>query len=176
MTDAIISRIQVNITQETIMNTMSEVGHAIAEYIVGNTIVTFSWSGQKPNPGAPPPFLNDPVTSYSTTDLSGDFELHPTGTNDPVQSGIILGTEITQKVSTLLVNPNSAWTVPPITLLCPTIVLTPSGTNNFRGHWTAWCSIIVPKVLLAINPSPLMGSHGSYTAPTGSGAVMTAIV
>jgi hypothetical protein len=100
--------------QNTANQFMPELGHAIARYLTKNTSVMYSWSGIQP--GTPP--VPDPVVSYTTKQVVGDFACSPTGVSDPVTHGIILGKQITDGIRTFKIMPASGWVVPPGGFLC----------------------------------------------------------
>jgi hypothetical protein len=172
LANVIMSEIKGNITKSNIMQTLPTVGHAIAKYLCKNTDLIYSWSGIMP--GAPP--TPDSVAMYQTKNVSGDILLYPTGTLDPVTTGIILGKQITDGIKTFIITANPTWLVTPGKFKAsPNIVLPPTAMSEFSRHWLLWATVIINTYRTYINPSPLMGTHGSFLAPPGAGAVMTSI-
>jgi hypothetical protein len=172
LANAIYSEVRGSITRNNIMQTLPTVGHAIAKYLCKNTDVVYSWSGMIP--GSPP--IPDPVITYTTKNISGDIILTPTGVLDPVMNGIILGRQITAGIKTFIITAASGWAVTPGKFRAsPDIVLPPTAVADFSKHWLLWAAVIITTYITYINPSPLMGTHISYLAPPGAGAVMTSI-
>ena len=154
------------------LKTMPEIGHAIASYLTKNTSVRYVWSGILP--GTPQIF--DPITSYVTTSIVGDFACSPTNVSDPVLNGIFLGKQITDGIRKFKIMPASGWLVSPGGFLCaPNIVLPPIPIKDTYRYWLFQSNIILTFYKTWITPTPLMGSHGSYLAPPGAGAVMSQI-
>lgn len=152
--------------------TMQAIGHAIARYIVKNTSVKFNWNGIMP--GSPP--STDSATTYTTTKLSGDFICSPTGTTDPTRHGILMGKQITDGIKKLLIYPASGWLLPPTGFLClPSIVLQPYPTRNQYQYWLFESKIILKYLKSWVKNVPLMGAHGAFIAPAGTGAIMNKI-
>jgi hypothetical protein len=153
-------------------NIMEMMGHAMAKYLCANTEVLFSWSGKLPSD----PYPSDPVTSYITMDVQGDFYLVHTKTNNPWAATAHLAKQIQKECGNLTVGPKEGWKVPRIKLnnhSPPPIV--PTRSNNQLTSMIRLCTWVITKYKTYINPSPLMGNHISFTAPPGSGAVMQSI-
>jgi hypothetical protein len=151
---------------------MPELGHAIARYLTKNTSVMYAWSGIQP--GTPP--VPDPVVTYTTKQVVGDFACSPTMTPDPVTHGIILGKQITEGIRTFKIMPASGWAVPPGGFLCaPQIILPPYPQADTYQYWLMQSSVILTFYKMWIKPTPLMGAHGSFIAPPGAGAIMSLI-
>jgi hypothetical protein len=151
---------------------MAGLGHAIASYLTRNTSVVFSWSGIQPGTTPAP----DPVLAYTTNQIVGDFVCSPTGTSDPLMHGMSLGKQITDGIRTFKIMPASGWAVPPGGFLCaPPIVLPPCPQKDTYQYWLTQSNIILTFYKAWINPVPLMGTHGSFLAPPGSGASMKLI-
>jgi hypothetical protein len=152
--------------------TMPELGHAIAKYLTKNTEVKYTWSGMIP--GSPP--TPDPATSYVTTNIVDDFICTPTLTLDSFLSGVKLGQQITDGIRNFKISPAAGWLLPPGGFLCaPSIVLPPYPMLNSFSYWQFQANIILGFYKAWIKPLPLQGTHGSYLAPPGMGAVMTLI-
>jgi len=172
LANEIVNSIHSKITSKNINKIMSEIGHAIARYLTKNTSVKYTWSGIMP--GSPP--TPDSVTSYVTTNMVGDFTCSPTNVSDPIMHGVILGKQITDGIRKLKIFAASGWVVPPGGFLCaPSIVLPPCPQKNDYQYWLSQSKTILGFYKLWINPKPLTGAHGSYSAPPGAGAVMTKI-
>jgi hypothetical protein len=151
---------------------MPELGHAIARYLVKNTSVMYAWSGVQP--GSPP--VPDPVVSYTTNQITGDFACSPTGASSPITHGIILGKQITDGIKAFKITPASGWAVPPGGFLCaPPIILPPCPQKGTYQYWLAQAGVILTFYKAWIKPDPLMGTHGAFLAPPGSGASMKLI-
>jgi hypothetical protein len=151
---------------------MPKLGQAITKYLTKNTMVTYSWSGIMP--GVPP--VPDPVVMYTTTQIVGNITLSPTGAIDPVTHGMILGKQITDGIKTFQIMPAPTWTVPPGSFLCaPQIILPPCPMSDTYQYWLSQSTVILTFYKAWIKPTPLMGSHTSFLAPPGAGAIMTMI-
>lgn len=169
MADYVIGEMRHGASSQGIMEKM---GHAMAKYLCGNTEVLFSWSGKLPSDPYPP----DPVISYVTADVQGDFNFKHTMTNNPDSSAQNIARQIQKECGNLTVGPKEGWNVPRITLnnhSPPPIQ--PTKSNDQLVSMRKLCTWIITMYKTYINPSPLMGSHGAYLAPPGSGAVMQSI-
>jgi predicted aconitase with swiveling domain len=172
LANVIMSEIKGNVTKANIMQTLPTIGHAIAKYLCRNTDIIYSWAGIMPGT----PSVPDPVVVYQTKNVAGDIFLMPTGTLDPVTTGIMLGKQITDGIKTFIITANPAWLVTPGKFRAsPDIVLPPTAITEFSQHWLLWATVIINTYKTYINPSPLTGAHGSFLAPPGAGAVMTSI-
>jgi len=159
-------------TKNMVAMTMPELGHAIARYLTKNTSVMYIWSGMIP--GTPP--VPDPVVSYVTTKVVGDFVCTPTNTPDPITHGIILGKQITDGIRTFKIFPAIGWAVPPGGFLCaPNIVLPPYPMKDTYKYWLFESEVILRFYKMWIKPLPLMGTHAAFLAPPGAGAIMSMI-
>jgi hypothetical protein len=151
---------------------MVKLGQAITKYLTKNTMVMYSWSGIMP--GTPP--VPDPVVMYSTTQIVGSINLRPTNVPDPVTHGILLGKQITDGNKTFQIMPAPTWTVPPGGFLCaPPIILPPTPIKDAYQYWLAQSTVILTFYKAWIKPTPLMGSHTTFLAPPGVGAIMSMI-
>ncbi|MHC6202226.1 hypothetical protein ACYULU_03420 [Breznakiellaceae bacterium SP9] len=151
---------------------LPEIGHAIARYLTKNTDVMYSWIGIQP--GVPP--ISDPVVAYTTTQILGDITCSPTQTNDPIMHGMKLGKQITDGIKTFQIMPAAGWVLPPGDFLCtPAIVLQPCMKPDIYSYWLFESDIILTFYKAWIKSVPLMGSHGTFLAPPGSGAIMSLI-
>jgi hypothetical protein len=149
-----------------------ELGHAIAKYLTKNTEVKYVWSGMIP--GSPP--TPDPVISYKTTKVVGDFICSPTFTSDSFLHGVKLGKQITDGIRKFKIFPADGWLVSPGGFLCaPSIVLPPYPTLDSFSYWLFQAGIILNYYKAWLKPDPLQGSHGPYLAPPGDGAIMSLI-
>ena len=147
-------------------------GHAMAQYLCDNTEVLFSWSGVLPSNPYPP----DPVVSYITTDVQGDFSFTHSLTNDPVSAAAHLAEQFRQQCGSFTVGPDAAWMVPLTTFNKHSPpVLIPTGSNDQLISMRLLCTWILTMYKTYINPTPLLGSHGAFLAPPGVGAVMQSI-
>jgi hypothetical protein len=169
LANEIVNSIKGKITnQNAASQFMLELGHAIARYLTKNTSVTYAWSGIQP--GSPP--VPDPVITYTTKQVVGDFACSPTGVSDPVTHGIILGKQITDGIRTFKIMPAFGWAVPPGGFLCsPPIILPPCPKKDIYQYWLTQSTIILMFYKAWIKPTPLMGTHGAFLAPPGVGAV-----
>jgi hypothetical protein len=169
MADFVIGEMRHGASSQNIMEMM---GHAMAKYLCANTEVLFSWSGNLPYD----PYSADPITSYITTDVQGDFNLVHTKTNNPYASAIHLAKQIQKECGNLTVGPKEGWEVSRIKLnnhSPPPIA--PTKSNDQLISMRKLCTWIITMYKTYINASPLMGSHRLFTAPPGSGAVMQSI-
>jgi hypothetical protein len=149
-----------------------ELGHAIAKYLTKNTVVKYVWSGMIP--GSPP--TPDPITSYVTTKIVGDFICSPTLTSDSFLHGVKLGKQITDGIQKFNIFPAEGWLVPPGGFLCaPSIVLPPYPAQDSFSYWLFQSGIILSFYKAWLKPVPLQGMHGPYLAPPGAGAIMSLI-
>ena len=152
--------------------TMQEVGHAIAKYLPKNTSVMYSLVGLMP--GSPP--TPDPVVSYVTNQIVGDFICTLTQVNDLVLHGIKLGKQITDGIQQFQIFPGAGFTVSLGGFLCaPPIILPPYPAQNKMQYWIFQSSIILTCYKAWIKPNPMMGSHSPYLAPPEAGAIMSLI-
>jgi hypothetical protein len=169
MADFIISEMRHGASSQNIMELM---GHAMAKYLCEHTEVLFSWSGKLPAD----PYTPDPVTSYVTADVQGDFHLVHTRTNNPWTGTAHLAKQIQKECGNLTVGPKDGWDVPRITLnnhSPPPIV--PTWSNDQFVSMRKLCTWVITMYKTYINPSPLLGMHKTFFAPPGSGAVMQRI-
>jgi hypothetical protein len=151
---------------------MPELGHAIARYLTKNTSVMYSWVGIQPGTSPVP----DPVVTYTTTQITGDFTCSPTQAKDPVMHGIKLGKQITDGIQKFKIMPAAGWAVPPGGFLCaPPIILPPCPQKDTYQYWLMQSAIILTFYRMWIKPAPLTGSHGPFLAPPGAGAIMNLI-
>jgi hypothetical protein len=173
LANEIVNSIKSKITNQNAANQfMPELGHAIARYLTKNTSVLYAWSGIMP--GSPP--VPDPVVTYTTRQIVGDLVCSPTQAKDPVMHGIKLGKQITDGIKTFKIMPAAGWAVPPGGFLCaPPIILPPVPQKDIYQYWLMQSTIILTFYKAWIKPTPLTGSHGSFTAPPGAGAVMNLI-
>ena len=172
LANEIVNSIRGNVNSNNTMRTMPELGHAIARYLTKNTTVRYIWSGMIP--GTPP--IPDPVATYATTRIVGDFSCLPTSRLDPVMYGIIMGKQITDGIRTFQIFPADGWLVPSGGFLCaPNIVLPPCLIRDTYQYWLFQAGVILTFYKAWIRPTPLMGSHGVYLAPPGAGAIMSQI-
>jgi hypothetical protein len=169
MADFIIAEMRKGGSSQNIMEMM---GHAMAKYLCDNTEVLFSWSGNLPYD----PYSPDPVTSYITRDVQGDFNLVHTKTNNPEAATRHLAKQIQKECGNFTIGPKDGWSVPRIKFnnhSPPPIV--PTKSNDQRIAMRKLCTWVLTMYKTYINPSPLMGSHGQFTAPPGAGAIMQSI-
>ena len=173
LANEIVSSIQSKVnTKNAVAKTMPELGHAIARYLTKNTSVMYSWSGMTPGSSPSP----DPVVSYVTTKVVGDFACTPTNTSSPVMHGIILGKQITDGIRTFKIFPADGWVVTPGGFLCaPIIVLPPHPMKDTYKYWLYESEVILRFYKMWIKPTPLMGTHSAFVAPPGAGAIMNSI-
>jgi hypothetical protein len=149
---------------------MRELGHAIARYLTRKTTVKYTWAGQIP--GTPP--TPDPVTSYTTKKVTGDFICTLTHARSPVLHGIRLGKQITDGIRKFSIFPEAGWVVPTGKFLCsPAIVLPPYPTLNESKYWVFQSGVILRYYTAWVNPALLPGTHGYYIGAPG--AVMSNI-
>jgi len=172
LANEIMNSFRCRLTSNNAMKAMPELGHAIARYLTKNTSVKYSWSGVMPGI----PSIPDPITSYITTQILGDFSCSPTNTLDPVKHGTLLGKQITDGIRKFKIFPAPGWSVPPGDFLCaPNIVLPPYPTNDPYKYWLYEAGVILKFYKKWVKPTPLMGSHISFLAPPGGGATMNQI-
>ena len=166
MADFIIAEMRNGGSSQSIMALM---GHAMAKYLCDNTEVEFSWNGRSGT-------STDPVTSYITTDVQGDFSFVHTRTNNPHRACAHLAEQIRSECGKLTIGPASGWTLPRITLnnhTPPPIV--PTRSNDQRTSMLRICNWVITMYKTYINPTPLMGTHRGFSAPSGAGAIMRRI-
>jgi len=166
MAHFIIAKMREGNSGQTIMALM---GHAMAEYLCANTEVEFSWSGIAG-------LSSDPVTSYITKDVKGDFDFVHTRTNKPFPACAHLAEQFRKECGNLTIGPASGWSVPRIVFnnhTPPPIV--PTRTNKQLDSMIKICNWVITMYKTYINATPLMGSHGGYSAPSGEGAIMKRI-
>ena len=169
MADFVIAEMRPGESSPIIMKLM---GHAMAKYLCDNTEILFSWSGMLPSH----PFTPDPVVSYVTTDIVGDFNFVHSKTNDPMAAAAHLAEQVRKECGILSIGPQAGWAVPRTILnnhSPPPIV--PTGSNDQLISMRRICTWIITMYKTYINPAPLMGSHGPFLAPPGVGAIMQSI-
>jgi hypothetical protein len=162
----ILNSIRGKVNNKNMVDTnMSELGHAIARYLCRETEVKYSWIAQIPDTPPTP----DPVTSYTTKKITGDFICNPTRMSNPVMHGVILGNQITTGIRKLQIFPAAGWTVPPGKFLCsPPIVLPPYPSSDSSQYWLYGAGVILRYYKMWINPQPLAGTHGPYIGMPGA--------
>ena len=167
MADYVITQMRSGASSQSIL---AKMGHAMAEYLCANTEVQFSWSGINSAPSS------DPVTSYITTDVIGDIFLEHPKTNNTGKCHSHIAKQIQRDCGKFTVGPAPGWSVPRINLNNHSPPpLGPTKSNDQIISMRKMCNWVITMYKTYINPTALMGSHGSYTAPSGSGAVMTKI-
>jgi hypothetical protein len=96
--------------------------------------------------------------------------------SNPVTHGIILGKQITDGIRTFKIMPAQGWAVPPGGFLCaPAIILPPVPQKDMYQYWLTQSKTILMFYKMWIKPSPLMGTHGQFLAPPGTGSQMLLI-
>jgi hypothetical protein len=165
LANTIVNGIKSKITVRNSDEFMPLLGHLISSYLTKNTLVTYSWVGIQP--GSPP--TPDPVASYSTSQIVGDFTCSPTRVKDPVMHGIKLGKQITDGVKMFQIMPAAGFVVPPGGFLCaPDIVLPPCPITDIYQHWLFLSNIILAFYKAWIKPTPLAGTHGAFIGSPGA--------
>lgn len=153
---------------------LTTLGTTITSYITANAEVSFSWSGIDPGLGTPDP------TIVASGRLSG-ISLPLTASNATNQAGGLaqLSAEIIAGVSLGAYNITDSGfsTVPLLLALAPAI-----GTLTFNinattqeAAMTQLAQSIVTYITNLIPTAPVLGTHGIYTAPAGTGGIVLAI-
>lgn len=172
LADAIMTAVQTQVTPKNLGSLLPIVGRAIAKYLTRNTEIAYSWSGIMPGS----PSVPDPVTAYVTKNIAGNINMRATGASGQVQNGVILGKQITDGIKTFTITGAAGWAVSPGKFkAAPQIILSPAPAADFSKLWLQWSQTIIKTYKTYINSSPLAGTHGSFLAPPGAGAVMTQI-
>lgn len=145
---------------------MSKLGNAIANYLLNNAQLTFVWNGIKSSDGSP-----DPVTSASGGIVSLTITLTPEGTKNHVnnmshlanqiRSGVLVGTyNITQ----------GGFSTSPLPMAdAPPLNLSMGGEEARDDAFLNLCTQIVNWMKSYAPSAKILGSHGAYTAPPGTG-------
>ena len=127
----------------------------LTEYVEKNMEITYSWSATLPPPASTP----DPVTSFVSTLTITDKTIGQPPTK------VAWGPLIMACFAKTKTKHPTAFSVPAGTLLIKPLVIEPP-PMPFPGPIKAICLQIYTWLLTCINPSPLSGTHTSYTGAT----------
>lgn len=150
---------------------LTDYGNAIADYIRSNAEIVFSWNGIQP--GSPP--VIDPVTSATGEFTSVTITLTPSSasTYGPGMSHFSL--EVSAGMAAALYNvTQGGFSISPGVYGIPPTVFSVSGDDR-DAAFDDLCGQIIGWITGYVNTTPLLGTHGSFLAPPGVGAIMTAI-
>lgn len=156
---------------------------ALADYIMSNAEIQFAWNGI--NPGPPP--VPDPVTAAMGAISNLMFTFTPVPSPDPEASRSAMKTQIIAGMSAALYNitdagfsttPLSFASAPEISTLDLSGITTSETDPVAAGDdvRTKLCQRIVSWVQSLHPPAPVLGSHGAFTAPPGTGGLVVSIL
>jgi len=141
---------------------------ALCDYVESNAQVIYAWVGIQP--GTPP--VPDPlIVINATIKTSGSISL--SNATDPSSACSMFSQALNTAAATWMIQFPADFSLSPCFII-PTINITPSNINNRDAAWLVVCTQIIAGIKLA-TPTAL-GSHGSFTAPPGSGATFTSIL
>lgn len=147
---------------------LTALGNAIADYIVANAEIAFSWNGIYD--GSP-----DPVTSTTGEITSCTITLTASGKDNQSEAITYLENEIVAGVTAAMFTVTaSGFSVSSLALGITGLSLDISGSNRDNA-FNDFAEQIIDWITSYVNATPLLGSHGTYVAPPGTGAVMQSI-
>lgn len=145
---------------------MIKLATAIKDYVESKCEITFTWNGIMP----PPANTVDPITSYKG---KVKFPLFKITSPPSIQAlGLILATEF---VKGIITPKQVGFVLPPTNFKYVPIIITESKADNQTDALEHISGEIIDGLKKMINKKPLLGSHASFTAPSGTGAVMVSI-
>ena len=151
---------------------------ACNEYFSDNTTVSFSWVALMPPPASTP----DPVTSFTTSDVTFNFSFvmpgHSVDTPLPVMKAGF-GMEFMAGVNTALISTSPQVLTPPAMFLAPAPLVLENTFPYDREFDIEESNLSLANQLInyvksAVNPIPFPGINGSFTVPS-PGATMLSI-
>lgn len=176
MTSAIIEACQ---NENTPQGAMIKFSDTVKTYIEDNCEITYSWNGIFIPPLPAPPVV-DTITSFKASISFTQFQLvNPIGA-DATTARMHLGTQLTSILSSILlttitpVDPTFVIAYNPL-LPVPMSLPPDANLNTPILAMEHFCDQIITGIKAMINVTPAMGSHITFTAPTGIGAIMTSI-
>jgi hypothetical protein len=152
---------------------LTALGEAISLYFINNAEFSFSWNGI--TPGSPP--VVDPVVSASGGIISLVITLTASGADFPGGGLAQLGSEIQAGVASgqfnvtdpgFALSPGVMVDIPPLSLSLGGEDIREDAFASLADQIINWLTGYVPAAIL-------LGSHGSYAAPPGSGAAVLSI-
>lgn len=159
---------------ENVETALTNLGNGIATYLINNAELNFSWHGEKVNPIPPPPTLVDPVVIANGGIVS--LTIHLTASHaTSVQTALDqLANEIRAGVMAGTYNITDAGfsTIPLPMSDIPLLSLNPSNASGENGRNDAFAFLaneIITWFTGYTPAAPVLGSHGDFTAPTGTG-------
>lgn len=150
---------------------LSSLGTSIATYIMTNSLVTFSWNGIQPP--------TDPTTTATGNILGLVFTLTPSGATDQLTAINFMKNQFV----TGLVASTYNITVPGFSTT-PAAMATSPNTSNLNLAITAdnrdeafqqLATSIIDWIKIQMPTGVILGSHGSFTAPPGTGGLVSSI-
>lgn len=164
-----------SITGEDTANTALNILEAtISNYIMNNAVVSFAWNGIQPG---------DPPTPENTTP-SGEIEslniqLTPSMATTQVNALSHLNSEIIAGVTAATYNiTEGGYSTTPLPLSSAPTIGSLAISINATTQQAAMLKLaqdIIAYITGLVPTAPVLGSHGVYTAPAGTGGTVTSI-
>ncbi len=161
-------------------NCIKDLGYAIGDYIVANALVTYSWHGIDPGPPA-----SETVATTGEIILHG-INLTWSAVTVPVAGLTWLASQITTGMRIAQYNITAGgWSTAPLPCFdIPNLVLVIAINTGIPNWWltardeayTQLATQICNWIWAYAPAAPNLGSHGSYTAPSGTGGTVVAIL
>jgi hypothetical protein len=151
---------------------LSSLGSSIATYIMTNALITFSWNGIQPP--------TDPTTTATGKILGLVFTLTPSGASDQSTAINFLKNQFIAGLvaSTYNITDPGFTTTPAAMATSPNtsnlnLVIT---ADNRDGAFQQLAISIIDWIKIQIPTGAILGSHGSFVAPPGSGGLVLTIL
>lgn len=137
---------------------------AVSTYIQDNCVINYSWAATD---SVPTP---DPTISFTASVSFPSFSI---GNASDINAWALL---LQNAIMGGIISPDdSTFLLPPMSfLLVSPLVITQSGKTEYLEALTSVSNEIVNWIKTLINPTPVAGTHLTYTIPT-PGAIMTTI-
>jgi len=150
---------------------ISKLSNAIKEYIQDNCELSYAWVGIAPGP------VTDTVTSFTASLTFTSFSLSVTDL--PTAAGAVnsLGLSLGANLAGGVVTPPVGFALsPPYLIPTPLSPLTASQATTQNDAINHLVEEIISGVKNMANYSPiLLGAHGTFLAPPGTGATLISI-
>lgn len=139
---------------------------AVSTYIQDNCVINYSWSATLPAT----PFTPDPTVSFTASVSFPSFSI---GNAPDINAWALL---LQTAIMGGIISPDDVtFLLPPMTfLLTGPLIITQSGETEYVAALTSVCTEIINWIKTLINPTPVAGTHLTYTTPT-PGAIMVSI-
>lgn len=137
---------------------------AISTYIQDNCVINYSWAATDPTP------TPDPTVSFTASISFPSFSI---GNAPDINAWALL---LQNAIMGGIISPDdSTFLLPPMSfLLTNPLVITQSGKTEYLDALTSVSTEIINWIKTLINPTPVAGTHLTYTVPA-PGAIMTLI-